>query len=75
MADNPTVRPVEELSYEEARAELVKTVQSLEGGQAPLEAAMEMWERGEELANRCQQILDSAQHRIDQAVARDGDDA
>ncbi|MBD3689966.1 exodeoxyribonuclease VII small subunit [Nanchangia anserum] len=70
-ADTP--RPVAELSYEEARAELVNTVRTLETGQAPLEASMEMWERGEELAQHCQAILDAAQARIDRARGTEAD--
>lgn len=52
------------LGYEEARDELVRIVQTLEGGQAPLEDTLTMWERGEALAARCSQILDGAQARL-----------
>ena len=44
--------------------ELVRIVQTLEGGQAPLEDTLTMWERGEALAARCSQILDGAQARL-----------
>jgi exodeoxyribonuclease VII small subunit len=56
--------PVEELSYEAARAELVVTVQQLEAGSQTLEEALALWERGEALAERCQQWLDGAKARI-----------
>ena len=47
------------LGYEAARDELVRIVQTLESGQAPLEDTLTLWERGEALAARCSQILDS----------------
>ncbi|MDR0593122.1 MAG: exodeoxyribonuclease VII small subunit [Bifidobacteriaceae bacterium] len=56
--------PVEDLTYEQARAELVHVVQALEAGSQTLEEAMALWERGEALADRCQHWLDAAQARI-----------
>ncbi|MDR2347086.1 MAG: exodeoxyribonuclease VII small subunit [Bifidobacteriaceae bacterium] len=56
--------PVEELSYEAARAELVQVVQELEAGAQTLEDALSLWERGEALAARCQEWLDGAKARI-----------
>ena len=66
MTDN--LPPVQELSYEQARDQLVATVRKLEGGQVPLEDALKMWERGEELAKHCQAFLDSAMQRLDAAA-------
>jgi exodeoxyribonuclease VII small subunit len=57
--------PVGELSYEAARAELVTVVQELEAGSQTLEEAMSLWERGEALAERCQEWLDGAKARIE----------
>ncbi|MDN6428804.1 MAG: exodeoxyribonuclease VII small subunit [Propionibacterium sp.] len=53
------------LGYEQARDELVDIVSRLEGGRAPLEATLELWERGEALAARCRSILEDAQARLD----------
>ena len=51
MTENPTERPdVATLSYEQARAELINVVQRLEAGGATLEESLELWERGEQLA-------------------------
>lgn len=55
------------LSYEQAREELVRVVQQLESGGAPLEESLALWERGEELATICQQWLDGARAKIDAA--------
>ena len=57
------------LTYEQARDELVTTVQQLESGQGGLEDSIALWERGEMLARRCQQWLDGARTRLDDAVA------
>lgn len=61
----------ENLSYEEARAELVATVERLEAGGATLEESLKLWERGEELADLCQSHLEGARERI---AARTGND-
>nr|NLD40204.1 exodeoxyribonuclease VII small subunit [Actinomycetales bacterium] len=45
---------------------------SLETGSATLESSLTLWERGEELAARCQQILDGARERLDQVTSRGG---
>lgn len=67
MADD-TRTPVAELSYEQARDELVRLVARIESGEAPLEESMVLWERGEELAAHCQAKLDQAQTRLDAAT-------
>lgn len=64
MTTNDQLPDPQSLGYEEARDELVRIVQALEGGQAPLEDTLTMWERGEALAARCSQILDGAQERL-----------
>lgn len=66
-ADRPT--DVAELSYEQARDELVAVVARLEAGGETLEASLELWERGEALAARCQEWLDGARARLDAARA------
>lgn len=54
------------LSYEQARDELIAVVARLEAGGEPLESALKLWERGERLAQHCQNWLDGAQARLDQ---------
>ena len=54
----------ENLSYEQAREELVSVVQRLESGGAPLAESLALWERGERLAAICQEWLDGARARI-----------
>ncbi len=58
--------PVEELSYEQAFAELESIVEKLESNQQSLEEALEMFERGRSLALHCTELLDKAELRIQQ---------
>jgi exodeoxyribonuclease VII small subunit len=60
-------------SYEEAREELVEVVRSLEAGGTTLEESLALWERGEKLATWCQEWLDGARTRLDEATASDED--
>lgn len=62
----------ESLSYEAAREELIETVRRLEAGGTTLEESLALWERGEELARRCQEWLDGARTRLDSVL--DGSD-
>ena len=61
--------PVEDLSYEQARAELVEIVSILERGQMGLDESLKFWERGEALAKRCEDHLNGAARRVEQALA------
>ncbi|MBU1589417.1 MAG: exodeoxyribonuclease VII small subunit [Actinobacteria bacterium] len=58
---------VAELSYEQARDELIKVVADLEQGSASLEESLALWERGEALAQRCEEWLVGARARLDAA--------
>lgn len=58
-----------EISYEDAREELVDVVRSLETGGTSLEDSLALWERGEKLAQICQNWLDGAKKRLDAAIA------
>ena len=62
-------------SYEQARDELAEIVESLEDGSATLEESLKLWERGEELANICQEWLDGAKKLIDETKKNNVDAA
>jgi len=66
MTKNPN-DDVAELSYEDARQQLVEIVAQLEQGAGSLEDSISAWERGEALARRCQQWLDGARTRLQAA--------
>jgi exodeoxyribonuclease VII small subunit len=55
-------------SYEEAREELIDVVRTLEAGGTTLEESLALWERGEALAKLCQEWLDGARKRLDEAM-------
>lgn len=64
MSDTPPA----ELTYEEAREELIDVVRTLEAGGTTLEESLALWERGEALAKVCQEWLDGARKRLDEAM-------
>ncbi|MEV0718656.1 exodeoxyribonuclease VII small subunit [Asanoa sp. NPDC050611] len=65
----------ENLSYEQARAELASVVEKLEAGGISLEESLALWERGERLADICQHWLDGARERLDAARQQAGAEA
>ncbi|HEY7705749.1 MAG TPA: exodeoxyribonuclease VII small subunit [Gaiellaceae bacterium] len=54
------------MKFEDAQRELERIVQQLESGQADLDEAITLWERGEELYRICAGKLDSAQGKIEE---------
>ncbi len=60
--------PVDDLTFEQAFAELEQVVKALEAGNQPLEEALALYERGMQLADRCQKLLNTAELRIRQLV-------
>lgn len=65
---------VSSLSYEQARDELIAIVAKLETGAATLDESVGLWERGEALAARCQELLEGARDRITDAREGEGVD-
>ncbi len=63
---------IEDLAFDDALAELQRTVAELETGGQPLEAAIALYERGVALQARCEQLLTDAQLRVEQLVQRAG---
>lgn len=61
---------IAELSYEEARDQLVQAVQALEAGGLDLENSMRQWEVGEALAQRAQSLLNEVRGKLDAAQAQ-----
>ena len=55
-----------EPTFEEAQTELEQIVERLERGQAPLDEALKLWERGEELYALCRARLDAAEGRVEE---------
>ena len=59
-----------EQTFEQAQAELEQIVERLERGQAPLDEALKLWERGEELYAFCKAKLDAAEGRVEELARR-----
>ena len=62
--------PADQLSFDEALAELQRTITELETGNLPLERTLALHERGAALLERCETLLRSAELRMRQLVAK-----
>jgi exodeoxyribonuclease VII small subunit len=63
---------IDALTFDDALAELQRTVAELEAGGQPLEAAIALYERGVALQARCDKLLSDAELRVQQLVTRAG---
>ena len=59
-----------ELTFEQAQTELEGIVERLEKGQASLDEALALWERGEQLYAFCREKLDGAQGKVEELARR-----
>jgi len=64
MSKSSVPKPVEELSYEEAFAELENIVSSLENSKNPLEESLSLFERGQALTRHCSALLEHAELKV-----------
>lgn len=62
----------QELSFEDAYAELERVVEALEGGASTLEETLSLYERGITLAAYCESLLEKAELRVKE-LQRDED--
>lgn len=72
-AGKASAEDLDALSYEEAREQLMAIVGRLEAGGASLEESLALWERGEALAQHCEEWLEGARRRL--AAARNNGEA
>jgi len=71
MAENNT--DVKKMPFERAIEELESIVKDLEGGKVPLEKSVELYERGEALKKRCEELLRQAEARVEKiTLSADG---
>jgi exodeoxyribonuclease VII small subunit len=68
--DDPV--PVTDLTFDDALAELQRTIAELETGGLPLERTLALHERGAALLERCEALLRSAELRMRQLVSKGG---
>jgi exodeoxyribonuclease VII small subunit len=64
MAENSRT-DVKQLTFERAIEELETIVKRLEEGRVPLEESVQIYERGEALKRRCEELLRQAEARVD----------
>ena len=67
MADKPHA-DVNALPFERAIEELETIVKRLEEGKVPLEESVAIYERGEALKRRCEELLAQAEARVNKIV-------
>ncbi|MDW3223460.1 MAG: exodeoxyribonuclease VII small subunit [Paracoccaceae bacterium] len=67
-----TDSPVEEMSFEQAMAELEKVLGQLERGDVALDESIALYERGAALKARCETKLKEAEEKV-AAITLDGD--
>lgn len=73
MADAPTPADVKEMSFEAALKQLEDIVDKLERGDVPLDESISIYERGEALRNRCDELLKVAEAKIEKIkLTREG---
>ena len=67
MAKTPI--PAQDLTYEQALAELETLLSALESESKDLEGTVVMFERSKALISRCQELLDKAELKLKQLTA------
>jgi exodeoxyribonuclease VII small subunit len=65
MADTQNNSDIAAMSFEQALDQLEKIVDDLERGDVPLEQSIRIYERGEALKRRCEELLRQAEARVD----------
>lgn len=61
-----------EPSFEQLQAELEQVVGRLERGDVPVDEALQLWQRGEELLRLCRSRLESAEGRVEELSSGSG---
>jgi exodeoxyribonuclease VII small subunit len=61
-----TEKPVSEMSFEEAMAELETLVSKLESSQVALDDSIKLYDRGAELKRHCEAKLKAAEEKVAQ---------
>jgi exodeoxyribonuclease VII small subunit len=61
-------KDIETMSYEQARDELTKVLSQLEQGSVTLDQSMKLWQRGELLAQKCEEFLKGAKQKLDDVL-------
>ena len=68
---SPSKKSPEDLTYEDAFAELESIVEALESEQRPLNEAIALYERGQALSKHCAALLEKAELKVHQLSGSD----
>jgi exodeoxyribonuclease VII small subunit len=60
------------LSFEEALQELEGIVQKMESGEVPLDSAIDLYARGNQLKEHCSKKLEEAKLKVSKVLHKDG---
>ena len=72
LVPETTETPIDRLTFDDALAELQRSVADLETGGLPLERSIALYERGVALHERCASLLADAELKVQQLVTRAG---
>jgi len=59
-------KPIEELTFEEALTTLEQVVEQIESNELSLDETLRLYERGAQLARRCDELLEGAELRVEE---------
>ena len=68
-------KKIDDMSFEEAFAELNKILENFENGEVSLETSISLYEKGMLLKNHCDQKLQNAEMQIKKVVGKRSEDA
>ena len=69
----PEVKPDAALSFETGLQQLEGIVKEMEGGELPLERALELFEKGMKLSETCRKQLEDAETRVETLIKKAGE--
>ena len=72
MTDSPPEKAVDEMSFEDAMAELEQVLSKLERGDVALDDSINLYTRGADLKARCEKKLKEAEEKV-AAITLDAD--
>ena len=70
MAEPKIPADIAKMSFEQAMKELETIIDTLDGGEVPLEESITIYERGAALQKHCEGKLQQAEMRVQKIVAR-----
>jgi exodeoxyribonuclease VII small subunit len=73
MATKQDAEPKKQPGFEASLDELEKATKELEAGELPLERALELFEQGMKLSEKCRKQLEEAETRVEILLKKNGE--